>query len=234
MNETPNQEVIFDLDYLVLAAEAVLFANGSAIGFDKLAASLEVDEDKVPEILGALKKRYDERETAIELIIMRDCAVLATKSRYRDIVRHALELRKNQPLSKAALEVLAVIAYHQPVTRAFIDKVRGVESPSVVSTLAEKGLIEEKGRLDAPGRPVLYGTTPVFLRTFGLASVDELRPPVVDAEFADENGKIIGTADFLAEEESAVTETALSEVETDYSLPQDEGGMDTGSLDGEE
>ena len=103
MNETPNQEVIFDLDYLVLAAEAVLFANGSAIGFDKLAASLEVDEDKVPEILGALKKRYDKRETAIELIIMRDCAVLATKSRYRDIVRRALELRKNQPLSKAAL-----------------------------------------------------------------------------------------------------------------------------------
>lgn len=216
MNENPNQEVIFDLDYLVLAAEAVLFANGSAIGFDKLAAALEIGEEKVPEVLSALKKRYDKRETAIELIIMRDCAVLATKSRYRDIVRRALELRKNQPLSKAALEVLAVIAYHQPVTRAFIDKVRGVESPSVVSTLAEKGLIEEKGRLDAPGRPVLYGTTPVFLRTFGLASTDELKPPVIDAELSENGTGYVSTADFLAEEESAATETALSEAETDY------------------
>lgn len=186
MNMTETMQLvpegIFDIEYLSLAAEAALFANGSSVSFDKLAMALEVNVSMIPDILKALKESYNERNTAIELIVMKDCAVLATKAKYKDIVRKALELRKNQPLSRAALEVLAIIAYHQPVTRAFIDKVRGVESPSVVSTLAEKGLIEEKGRLDAPGRPVLYGTTSVFLRTFGLASTDELMPPVIEGE----------------------------------------------------
>ena len=223
--ESGEQIEIFDLEYLVLAAEAVLFANGSAVTFDKIASAIETEEDKIPEILAELKKRYDARETPIELVIMKDCAVLATKSRFRDIVRRALEQRKNQPLSKAALEVLAVIAYHQPVTRAFIDKVRGVESPSVVANLAEKGLIEEKGRLDAPGRPVLYGTTPVFLRTFGLASVEDLQPPVIEGEFSDgiedriaEDGKsmasVVGsTVDFLADMEYAEKRAARVEAE---------------------
>ncbi|MBR3996366.1 MAG: SMC-Scp complex subunit ScpB, partial [Clostridia bacterium] len=146
------------------------------LAFDKLAQALETRTEYIPIILEELQKRYKEKETAIEVVIMKDCAVLCTKSIYGDIARKALEIRKNQPLSKAALEVLAVIAYNQPTTRAFVEKVRGVESPSVVSTLAEKGLIEECGRLDTPGRPVLYATTPVFLRTFGLSSIEELGP----------------------------------------------------------
>ena len=182
MNEELNSrdgvqlDLAFDMEYLVVAAEAALFAVGSALTFDKLALSLETRTEYIPIILEELKKRYDKRETAIEVLIMKDCAQLCTKSIYGDIVRRALEIRKNQPLSKAALEVLAVIAYNQPTTRAFVEKVRGVESPSVISTLAEKGLIEECGRLDTPGRPVLYGTTPVFLRTFGLTSIEELGP----------------------------------------------------------
>lgn len=167
-------DLSFDMDYFVIAAEAALFAVGSAIKFDKLAESLNTKTEYIPIILEELQKRYEMRETAIEVLIMDDCAELCTKSIYGDIVRKALEIRKNQPLSKAALEVLAVIAYNQPTTRAFVEKVRGVESPSVVSTLVEKGLIEECGRLDTPGRPVLYATTPIFLRTFGLVSIDEL------------------------------------------------------------
>ncbi len=184
-------DLAFDMEYLVIAAEAALFAVGSAIAFDKLAQSLETRIEYIPIILEELKKRYESRETAIEVLIMKDCAELCTKSVYGDIVRHALEIRKNQPLSKAALEVLAVIAYNQPTTRAFVEKVRGVESPSVVSTLAEKGLIEECGRLDTPGRPVLYATTPVFLRTFGLSSIEELGP-MPEVEGLEELGERMG------------------------------------------
>jgi len=182
---TPNDgvqlDLAFDLEYFVIAAEAALFAVGSALAYDKLAEALDTRVEYIPIILEELKKRYKERDTAIEVVIMKNYAELCTKSVYGDIVRKALEIRKNQPLSKAALEVLAVIAYNQPTTRAFVEKVRGVESPSVVSTLAEKGLIEECGRLDTPGRPVLYATTPVFLRTFGLSSIEELGPaPEID------------------------------------------------------
>lgn len=175
-NNGVQLDLAFDLDYFVVAAEAALFAVGNAMAFDKLAEALETRVEYIPIILEELQKRYKEHDTAIEVVIMKDYAELCTKSFYGDIVRKALEIRKNQPLSKAALEVLAVIAYNQPTTRAFVEKVRGVESPSVVATLAEKGLIEECGRLDTPGRPVLYATTPVFLRTFGLASIEELGP----------------------------------------------------------
>lgn len=182
---TPNDgvqlDLAFDLEYFVVAAEAALFAVGNALAYDKLAEALDTRIEYIPIILEELQKRYKERDTAIEVVIMKNHAELCTKSMYGDIVRKALEIRKNQPLSKAALEVLAVIAYNQPTTRAFVEKVRGVESPSVVATLAEKGLIEECGRLDTPGRPVLYSTTPVFLRTFGLSSIEELGPaPDID------------------------------------------------------
>lgn len=175
---TPNDgvqlDLAFDLEYFVVAAEAALFAVGNALSYDKLAEALDTRIEYIPIILNELQKRYTEKDTAIEVVIMKNYAELCTKSVYGDIVRKALEIRKNQPLSKAALEVLAVIAYNQPTTRAFVEKVRGVESPSVIATLAEKGLIEECGRLDTPGRPVLYATTPVFLRTFGLSSIEEL------------------------------------------------------------
>lgn len=169
---TPSRDG--DLDYAKRACEAVLFACGSAVTNERLAQACGIPLSDIPSALAALKRDYDAREGAVELIVYADGAQLVTKSEYGEIVRTALELRKNQPLSRAALEVLAVVAYNQPVTRAFIDKVRGVESPSVTASLAEKGLIEEVGRLDAPGHPILYGTTAVFLRTFGLSSIEEL------------------------------------------------------------
>ncbi len=163
-----------DIEYLSLCAEAALFASGSSVEFDRLAEAIGTEVCNIPDILKHLKKIYDERDSAISLYVMENSAVFATKKEYAEVVKTALNLRKNQPLSKASLEVLAIIAYNQPTTRAFVDKVRGVESPSVVASLCEKGLIEEKGRLEAPGRPVLFGTTPVFLRTFGLTSISEL------------------------------------------------------------
>lgn len=196
----------FDLEYLTGCAEAAPFACGSAMSFDKLAEAITAEEKHIPYILQNLKEKYDKASGAIELVVMDKYAQFCTKSVYADVVRRALEIRKNQPLSKAALEVLAIIAYNQPTTRAFVEKVRGVESPSVVATLAEKGLIEECGRLDAPGRPVLYATTPVFLRTFGLSSVEELGP-APDVEGID---ALIGKGDLGMLAASGMVENQLT------------------------
>lgn len=174
-------ELLYDEEYFTKAAEAAMFAYGSPISFDKLADAIGADVKDVPKILTAMMPKF--KNSAIEVLILGDCAQLATKSEYADIVRNTLEIRKNQPLSRAALEVLSIIAYNQPATRALVDKVRGIESPSVIMSLCDKGLIEEKGRLDAPGRPMLYGTTPVFLRTFGLESLDELKEHPELSEF---------------------------------------------------
>lgn len=165
-------ELLADEEYYTKAAEAAMFAYGSPISFEKLAEAIGAEVKNIPNILTAMAPRY--RNTALEVLILGECAQLVTKNEYADIVRNTLEIRRSQPLSRAALEVLAVIAYNQPATRALVDKVRGVESPSVILSLCDKGLIEEKGRLDAPGRPMLYGTTPVFLRTFGLESIEDL------------------------------------------------------------
>lgn len=166
------EQAVFDEEYFVKAAEAALFAYGGALPLGRLAEAIGADEKDIPRILEAMKPRYE--GTALELLRLDDCAELVTRAEYAEVVRNTLDIRRNQPLSRAALEVLAIIAYNQPATRSLVDKVRGVESPSVILSLCDKGLIEEKGRLDAPGRPMLYGTTPLFLRTFGLEHIDEL------------------------------------------------------------
>ena len=173
MAKNEKQAVIIqDEEYFVRAAEAAIFAYGSAISFDKLSEAIGLEEKLVPALLDGMLDRYN--DSAFELLILDGHAQLVTKNAYAEVVRNALTIRHNQPLSRAALEVLAIVAYNQPATRALVDKVRGVESPSVIMSLCDKGLIEEKGRLDAPGRPMLYGTTTVFLRTFGLESIDDL------------------------------------------------------------
>lgn len=172
IKQTYQAELIHDEEYLIRAAEAAIFAYGSAISFDKLAEAIGAEEKQIPQLLHAMLGRYE--NSAFELLILDGHTQFATKSEYAQVVRNALTIRQNQPLSRAALEVLAIIAYNQPATRALVDRVRGIESPSVIMSLCDKGLIEEQGRLDAPGRPMLYGTTTVFLRTFGLESIDEL------------------------------------------------------------
>ena len=136
--------------------EAVLFASGEPFPIARLAEVLEVTEETVLQVATLLKDDYDRAERGMMLLFLEDSLQLSTKDIYADVVRAALEVRRNAPLSQAAMEVLSIIAYNQPVTKSFVEQVRGVESGQIVNNLAEKGLVEEAGRLDVPGRPIAY------------------------------------------------------------------------------
>ncbi len=164
------------------AMEAILFASGDPVPAERLAAVLAIDRKTVDRLLKVLEQKWNSGG-GIRLIRMGDAWQMTTREEFSSYVRSALDMRRNTPLSQAAMEVLAVVAYHQPVTRGYIDEVRGVDCSGTVSSLAEKGLIAECGRLDVPGRPILYGTTADFLRCFGLSSLDEL-PPIAEAQSA--------------------------------------------------
>ena len=161
---------------LVRAAEPVIFASGEPIADGRLAERFEIEPGEAEEACRALADRLEQSGSALKLVRLDDMYQLCTKSEYGPYIRAALELRRNTPLSAAALETLAIIAYNQPVTRNIIDRVRGVDCSGVVSSLVTKGLIEEQGRLDLPGRPMQYGTTALFLRTFGIESLEQLPP----------------------------------------------------------
>ena len=154
--------------------EAVLFAAGDAVPVERLAAALEVSSGELMEAAAALENLYDFENRGLMLLRLEDKLQLCSRPMYADAARRVTESRRPPSLSPAALEVLTIVAYRQPVTRAFIDQLRGVDSGGTVAGLAEKGLIEEAGRLDVPGRPILYRTTEQFLRTFGVSSLDDL------------------------------------------------------------
>ena len=157
---------------LQAAAEAILFAAGEPLELVRIAEALELDEEYTAKILERLGAELDERESGLCLVRMEDRYQLCTRTQFQDVIRGVLEVKKNAPLSSAAFEVLAVIAYNQPVTKSYIE--RGVDCSSVVNTLCMRGLVEEKGRLELPGRPLLYGTTPDFLKCFCMSSLTEL------------------------------------------------------------
>lgn len=159
---------------LISSLEAMLFAAGDPVEVSKLADALELDIETVEKMLGSLSAQYDERNSGLMLIRIDNKYQLCTREAYSDNVRKLMEIRRNAPLSNAAFEVLAIIAYNKSVTRSFIEQVRGVDCSGPVSSLVQKGLIEEKGRLDLPGRPLIYGTTDRFLRCFSLNSLDDL------------------------------------------------------------
>lgn len=159
---------------LISSLEAMLFAAGDPVEVGKLADVLELDIETVEKMLGSLSAQYDERNSGLMLIRIENKYQLCTREAFSDNVRKLMEIRKNAPLSNAAFEVLAIIAYNKTVTRSFIEQVRGVDCSGPVSSLVQKGLIEEKGRLDLPGRPLIYGTTDRFLRCFSLNSLDDL------------------------------------------------------------
>ncbi len=154
--------------------ESVVFAVGDAVSVSFLADVTETSVKEVTEALSLLAKELEAEDRGIRLAKMEDKYQLCTKEKNGDYVKRALQGRRNSPLSNAALEVLAIIAYNQPTTKAFIEQIRGVESGQVVANLLSKELIEEKGRLDAPGRPILYATTSEFLRCFKIKSLSEL------------------------------------------------------------
>ncbi len=163
------------------AIEAVLFASGDPVETAKIAQAVELEEALVYKLLQTMKDRYEQESSGLLLVELEDSFQLCTKPEYASVVKQTMELRRNTPLSNAAMEVLAIIAYNQPVTRAFVEQVRGVDSSQTVLNLVEKGLVEEAGRLDIPGRPISYRTTPGFLRNFGMKSLEEL-PPLPDED----------------------------------------------------
>ena len=158
------------------AVEAILFASGDPLPVKRIAAALELPEKDVDQAVTALAATLDERESGLVLKRLADQVQLCTRTEFSEPVRSVLAMKKNTPLSGAAFEVLAVIAYNQPVTKAFVEEVRGVDCSGVIGSLTQKGLIEEKFRMDLPGRPIAYGTTPAFLRCFCIESLEELPP----------------------------------------------------------
>ena len=163
-----------ELNELECTLEAVLFAAGDSVSEGKLCAVLQIDKGALEEAARELADYYDFNRRGIRLLHLDDRYQLASRGEYASAVRGVLETRKPQNLTPSALEVLAIVAYKQPVTKTYIEQVRGVDSTYTVSSLAEKGLIEDCGRLDVPGRPILYRTTESFLRSFGLSSVSQL------------------------------------------------------------
>lgn len=159
------------------AVEAVLFACGEPIELEKLAAAVEMEKAEAQRIIERLNDRYAEQGSSLTISKLDDSYQLMTRPQYARYIKTALETRRQAPLSPAALEVLAIVAYNQPVTRGFVDQVRGVDSSGVMRSLAERDLLEEHGRLnDVPGRPIAYRTTDNFLRCFKLNSLDDLPP----------------------------------------------------------
>ena len=173
-------------DSLISKLEAMLFAAGDPVEASKLAEVLDIDIESVTKMLGHLGALYDERESGLMLIKIDNKYQLCTREKHSEEVRKLLEIKKNTPLSNAAFEVLAIIAYNKTVTRSFVEQVRGVDCSGPISSLVQKGLIEEKGRLDLPGRPLVYGTTDRFLRCFSLNSLDDL-PDLPEEEKQDDS-----------------------------------------------
>lgn len=164
------------LEEKISTVEAILFAAGEPVEFDKLALAAGVEISDVHKLVPLLNSIYHERNSALEVLKLEDSYQLATREEYAPFVRAAIETKRSATLSPAAMETLTIIAYNQPVTRSFVEDVRGVDSSGVITNLLEKELIEEAGRLEVPGRPVTFKTTANFLRCFGLSTIADLPP----------------------------------------------------------
>ncbi|MBR1529042.1 MAG: SMC-Scp complex subunit ScpB [Oscillospiraceae bacterium] len=162
---------------LCAMAEAILFASGEPVESSRFSQALGVSEQEVSELMQKLIQRYAESESALQILHLEHAYQLAVRQEFAPVIRTAMESRRMQPLSNAAMETLTIIAYNQPVSKGFVERVRGIDSSSVVNSLADKGLVEEAGRIDVPGHPIGYRTTDLFLRVFGLHSLAELPDP---------------------------------------------------------
>ena len=164
--------------------EAILFAAGERVEVSRLCMALETDEDEIIAAADALADTYSFERRGIRILRLDKGYQMASSGEMADFVTKALETRKPPKLSASQLEALTIIAYYQPATKAMVDQIRGVDSSYSVSALMNKKLIEEAGRLNVPGRPIQYRTTPDFLRTFGLSSLEEL-PPIEKISFGE-------------------------------------------------
>ncbi len=209
-NEKKPKEDIQPLDIrdVERCIEAILFAAGYPVTYEKLSLVIGLSQRDIRRMVEHMVGNYEAR--GIQLLMYPDACQLTTKEVFAPYIREALGIRRGGNLSASSMEVLAVVAYNQPVTRAFVDTVRGVDSSYAVSSLLDKGLIEACGRLDAPGRPMLYATTDKFLRVFGLSSLADL--PETEAlgvaeSVLNQNTAIPLTIDDVAEESAVGEET---------------------------
>lgn len=163
-----------EFETIITALEAILFAAGDPVPAERIAKVLGVETEQVFQAAQVLAQQCEELSRGIRLLKLDDKLQLCSAPEFSAEITRVLEQRKPPRLSPSALEVLAIVAYYQPVTRAYIDQVRGVDSSYTVGVLSERGLIEQVGRLEVPGRPAVYGTGDVFLRTMGISSLEEL------------------------------------------------------------
>ena len=195
---------------LTSAIEAILFAAGDSVPLARLSLVLGVSEQDVETSVKMLQESYIEQQRGMRILRLEDKVQMCSAPEYAPFISKTLEQRKPPVLSQPALETLAVVAYFQPVTRAYIEQVRGVDSSYTVGVLNERGLIEECGRLEVPGRPVLFRTTDVFLRTMGISSLDEL-PELPDMTDSDGMEKLQEKIDELQNKPN-IDQMTLSEV----------------------
>lgn len=195
VTEEPERAIVFEE-----ALEAILFAAGHPINYTTLARVFESTPSKIKEMVSKYAEIYNNSDIprGVILLTYADSCQLCTKKYYLNEIRDALGIRKSGTLSSSSMEALAIVAYNQPVTRVFVDTLRRVDSSYAMNNLIDRGLIESKGRLDAPGRPMLYGTTPDFLRAFGLSSIDAL--PQTAEEIRAMFARMDGASDLIESE----------------------------------
>lgn len=201
------------------AIEGILFAAGEPVGVERICLALEQDRETVDAVCQRLADTYSYERRGIRILKLDTSWQMCSAPEYADVIRKAFESRKPARLSQPALEVLAIIAYFQPATKAYVEQVRGVDSSYTVSLLLERELIEECGRLAVPGRPILYRTTKTFLRSFGLKSLEEL--PELPSSSA-ESGQI------TLEMQAAIERMRTEQEETAEDAPSD-GDDETGA-----
>lgn len=165
-----------ELSELQRAIEAILFASGEPVEISRLAMALETDEADIEDAANALGDEFSFNRRGIRILRLENAYQMVSSGEMADYVTKALETRKPPKLSASQLEALTIVAYYQPATKAMVEQIRGVDSSYSIGALLNKKLIEDAGRLNVPGRPILYRTTPDFLRTFGLNSLEELPP----------------------------------------------------------
>ena len=181
-------EAVSETPLIMSAIESLLFVSGEPLTVRDISQNLELPEKRVREVINFMIEEYMDKKRGIKLIAIEDSFQLVTKPENSEFVQRLLKKNKRQSLSQASLESLSIIAYKQPITRIDIDEIRGVKSESAIQRLVERELIKEVGRLEVPGRPILYGTTDEFLRQFNLQGLDEL--PSLDLYREEEDNSI--------------------------------------------
>ncbi len=179
--------ISMDMTQVAMTIEAILFAMGDAVEIADLASSMETDEDTIRKGAQLLSEKYESSASGIRLSEKANCYQLSSNPACYEYIKKVSQIKKQSGLSSAAIETLSIIAYNQPVTKGTVEFIRGVDSTYSVNRLIERGLIDELGRAETPGRPILYGTTMEFLRTFGLKNLEEL-PPLPEKSAPDDEG----------------------------------------------